>query len=133
MNNLLVYFAIPLATVILSSILETFINCPLKVGGIFFSIFLVVAAALGGTIELLFAAIIYSIISFVTAFIVFLIMNRCNYNLNESRNSNYLVERYTENCDCNQSSNVSNSTDTSNNILNSNITSREDYYNKRYR
>ena len=70
MNNLLVYFAIPLATVILSSILETFINCPLKVGGIFFSIFLVVAAALGGTIELLFAAIIYSIISFVTAFIV---------------------------------------------------------------
>ena len=114
MNNLLVYFAIPLATVILSSILETFINCPLKVGGIFFSIFLVVAAALGGTIELLFAAIIYSIISFVTAFI-------------------YLVERYTENCDCNQSSNVSNSTDTSNNILNSNITSREDYYNKRYR
>ena len=62
MNNLLVFFAIPVATIILSAILETFINCPLKVGGIFFSIFLVVAAALGGTIELLFAAIVYTML-----------------------------------------------------------------------
>ena len=70
MNMLLIYFAIPISTIILSAILETFIYCPLKVAGIFFSIFLVVAFAYGGTSELIVAAIIYTIISFITALIV---------------------------------------------------------------
>lgn len=79
--DLLVYFAIPLATIILSAILESLIRCPLKVVGIFFSIFLVTAAALGSTIELFFAAIIYTIISFITAFIVHFILCRYEYDL----------------------------------------------------
>ncbi len=80
MNTLLIFFAIPVATIILSGILETFINCPYKVAGIFFAIFLVVAFALGGTVELLVAAIIYTFISFVTAYIVMLFRNRQNHN-----------------------------------------------------
>lgn len=81
MNMLLIFFAIPLAVIILSAILETFINCPLKVAGIFFSIFIVVAFALGGTAELIVLAIVYTIISFITALIIKLFMNRrCNTN-----------------------------------------------------
>ena len=76
MNNLLIFFAIPVATIILSGILETFINCPYKVAGIFFSIFLVVAFALGGTSELLVATLVYTILSFITAYIVMIFINR---------------------------------------------------------
>lgn len=75
MNVLLIFFAIPLAVIILSAILETFIKCPVKVAGIFFSIFIVVAFALGGTAELIVLAIIYTIISFITALIVKLVSN----------------------------------------------------------
>ena len=73
---LLLFFALPLATIILSAIFETFINCPLKVAGIAFAIYLIVAFALGGTIELVVAAIIYTIIAFITALIVHFIQNR---------------------------------------------------------
>ena len=41
MNILLIFFAIPLAVIILSAILESLINCPFKVAGIFFAIFIV--------------------------------------------------------------------------------------------
>ena len=68
--NLFLFFALPLATIILAGIFETFINCPLKVAGIAFAIYLIVAFALGGTIELVVAAIIYTIIAFITALIV---------------------------------------------------------------
>jgi len=79
MNMLLIFFAIPLAVIILSAILETFINCPLKVAGIFFSIFIVVAFALGGSAEFIVLAIIYTIISFVTAFSIKILLNwLCN-------------------------------------------------------
>lgn len=89
---LLIFFAIPIATIILSAILETFIRCPFKVAGIFFSIFLVAAFALGGTPELLVAVIIYTVLSFITAYIVCVIMTNCENGNNilscNSRNSN---------------------------------------------
>lgn len=78
MNNLLIFFAIPIAVIILSAIFETFIKSPLKVAGIFFSIFLVIAVALGGNVEYLVATIVYTIISFVIAYLVCFIQNR-NY------------------------------------------------------
>lgn len=89
MNILLIFFAIPIATIILSAILETFIRCPIKVAGIFFSIFLVLAFILGGTAELIVAAIVYTIISFVTAYIVCLAMrNRDSDNDSSSCSNN---------------------------------------------
>jgi hypothetical protein len=88
MNILLIFFAIPLATIILSAILETFIRCPYKTGGIFFSIFLVTAFALGGSTELLVATIIYTIISFITAYIIMIIGNRNNDNISSNNISN---------------------------------------------
>lgn len=70
MNTLLVFFALPLATIILSGIFETFINCPFKVAGIAFSIYLITAFALGGTIELIVGTIVYTIIALITALLV---------------------------------------------------------------
>ena len=75
MNTLLVFFAIPVATIILSAIFETIMNNPIKVAGIFFSIYIVPACALGGTAELILAAIIYTIISFIIAGIVYIYNN----------------------------------------------------------
>lgn len=89
MNILLFFFAIPIATIILSAIFETFINSPVKVAGIFFSIFLVIAFILGGTAELIVGAIIYTIISFVTAYIVKIITNKNNCTIRCERRNDY--------------------------------------------
>lgn len=79
MNILLIFFAIPLATIILSMIIESLINYPLKVSGIFFSIFIVIAFVLGGDAEFILAALIYTMISFITAEIVRIVINKmCN-------------------------------------------------------
>lgn len=76
MNILLIFFAIPVAVIILSIILETFIKCPIKVAGIFFAIFLVIAFLLGGCAELIVAAIVYTIISFIAACLTEFICSR---------------------------------------------------------
>ena len=92
MNILLVFFAIPLATIILSVILQTLICCPFKVAGIAFSIFIVLAFAFGGSAILIVAAIIYTIISFIAAVITMIIQNRrqdCDNNSNNCSNSNW--------------------------------------------
>ena len=86
MNNLLIFFAIPIAVIILSAIFETFIKSPLKVAGIFFSIFLVTAFALGGNVEYLVATIVYTIISFVVAYLVCFIQNRNYRHFCDKRN-----------------------------------------------
>ena len=45
MNILLIFFALPIATVILAAILEKILHCPLAVGAAFFAIYLVVTFA----------------------------------------------------------------------------------------
>lgn len=101
MNNLLIFFAIPVATIILSIIFETLIKCPFKIAGIAFSIFLLTAFALGGTVELLLLAIVYTIISFISAYLTSIFENKSDDN----------------NCNNNATSEVNNSIS---NILNSN-------------
>ena len=99
MNVLLIFFSIPIATIILSAILETFIHCPYKVAGIFFSIFIVVAFALGGTAELVVAAIVYTIISFIVAYIVMILQNRNNDDCGcENNNCNCRNNNCENNC-----------------------------------
>ena len=129
MNMLLIFFAIPLAVIILSGILESFINCPLKIAGIFFSVFIVIAFALGGSSELIVLAIIYTIIAFIIALIVKVFLNRrCNDNNNVIIND-YGVNRINNenpfsfnNCEVNPLLEDTNSFNTinSNSITNSN-------------
>ena len=75
MNNLLIFFALPIATIILAGIFQTIIKCPYKIAGITFAIYLIVAFALGGTAELIIAAIIYTILAFLTALLVMFFEN----------------------------------------------------------
>lgn len=76
MNILLIFFAIPIAVIILSIILQTYMRSPLKVAGIFFSIFLVIAFFLGGAPEFIVAVIVYTLISLISAYITEFIQSR---------------------------------------------------------
>jgi Ca2+/Na+ antiporter len=88
MNILLIFFAIPLATIILSIIFETLIQCPFKIAGIAFSIFLIIAFALGGSSELIVAAIVYTLLSFLSAYITMFIQNRTSEEEDDDEENN---------------------------------------------
>lgn len=85
MTILFIFFALPLATIIISIALQKILKNPCLVAAIIFSIFLIVTFAIG-VIEFIIAAIIYAIISYITA-VITCIVNR-------------FVRRNTDNDDC---------------------------------
>ena len=95
MYVLLLFFALPLATIIISIALQKILKSPALVAGIIFSIFLIVTFAIGN-LNFLIATIIYTLISYITAVLVNLIcrllqrIERCkkenNYNCCENNN-----------------------------------------------
>ncbi len=97
--NLLIFFAIPFATILLAIVLEKILDNPILVAITFFGIYLIIAFALfafGVITDLataLIAIIIYTIIAFITAYIVRLI--RC------------ICDRFFDGCKCGFCSNNS--------------------------
>lgn len=77
MNVLLIYFALPIAVIIFSIVLQKVFKCPLIVASIIFAIFLVVAF-LVDVANFLVATIAYTILSFITAYITMLICKLIN-------------------------------------------------------
>ena len=74
MNTLLIFFALPIAVIIVSAILQKVLKCPLAVAALIFAIFLVVTfAAFDATF--LIATLAYTILAFITAIIVKLFCN----------------------------------------------------------
>lgn len=78
--NLLIFFALPLATILLAIVLQKQLKSPILVGITFFAVYIIVAFILSiiGIVDLgpaLVAAIIYTIIAFITAYIVMIICN----------------------------------------------------------
>jgi len=69
MNNLLIFFAIPVATIILAIVLQKILQSPLLVAATFFAIFLVITFAAFDESFLVFA-ILYTLLAFITAIIV---------------------------------------------------------------
>ena len=69
MNTLLIFFALPIAVIIISIALQKILKCPLLVAAIIFAIFLIVTF-INNDLNFLIAALVYAIISFVTAIIV---------------------------------------------------------------
>lgn len=63
---LLIFFALPIAVIIVSIALQKILKCPFLVASIIFAIFLVVTFIIGDLIFLV-ATIVYSIIAFITA------------------------------------------------------------------
>lgn len=74
MNVLLIFFALPIATIILAAVLEKLLNCPLAVAAVAFAIYLIVTFA-AFDVTFLIATIVYTILAFVTALIVRFIKN----------------------------------------------------------
>lgn len=91
--NFLIFFAIFVATILLSIVLERLINSPVLVSILLFAIYLIVITALFafGTVTDFPLAIlivtIYAIISYITALIVRFIRCICNRYLNECCNT----------------------------------------------
>lgn len=78
MDLLLLFFAIPLAVIILSIVLQKILKCPWLVAATFFAIFLIVTLAVGD-IRLLIFTVVYTIISYITALIFRAVCNfMCN-------------------------------------------------------
>lgn len=71
--NLLIFFALPLATIILAVVLQKILKNPLLVAVTFFAIYLIVSFAVATTAQLVYAivaTIVYSIIAYITALLV---------------------------------------------------------------
>lgn len=105
MNIVLTFFAIPVAIIILSIVLERILKCPVLTAATFFAIFLILAFTVFDTSFLVFV-IAYTIISYITALISEFIFSRfikckcnCKWNCNfreqenEGRLTNEEIER----------------------------------------
>lgn len=89
MNALLIYFALPIATIILASVFVRVLKSPIAIAATAFAVFLIVTFAIFDAIFLI-ATIIYTILAFISALLTKLIIcyitNRNNQDtsLNES-------------------------------------------------
>ena len=106
MNNLLIFFALPIATIIISIAMQKIFKCPPLVAAIIFAIFLIVTFVVGN-INYLVATIVYTILSFITASIVCLfcrLMEQISNNNNNNGNLLTISSRTGENnsngCGC---------------------------------
>ena len=77
MNILLIFFALPIAVIIISIALQRILKCPWLVAAIIFAIFLIVTFIVNN-LNFLIAAIVFAIIAFITAFITCLICRILN-------------------------------------------------------
>lgn len=66
MTTLLIFFALPIAVIIISIALQKIFKCPFLVAAIIFAIFLIVTFVIGNLIYLV-ATIAYTILAFITA------------------------------------------------------------------
>lgn len=83
MNILLIFFALPIATIIISIALQRILKCPPLVAAIIFAIFLIVTFIIND-LNFLVATIVYTIISFITALIICIICRFINGEDEES-------------------------------------------------
>lgn len=84
MNTLLLFFALPVATIILAIVLEKILRCPILTAATFFAIYLIVAFAAFDSSFLIFV-IAYTIIAFITAVIAEYFFRRCRRENNCSK------------------------------------------------
>lgn len=116
MNILLIFFALPIAVIIISAILQKVLKCPIAVAALIFSIFLVVTFAIGNII-LLIATLAYTLLALITAVIVKIICESRNNNI--CRLLNNILNNTANNCNCANLANISDVLN-SNNLNNSN-------------
>lgn len=136
MNTLLIFFAFPIAVIIISAILQKVLNSPIAVAALIFAIFLIVTfAAFDETF--LIATFIYTIIALITALIVrFICESNSNSNICELLNCilrNNNVNDLLNNISNNSNNNNQTSLNTVADILNSNNGNNSNCSCNRYR
>ncbi len=89
MNTLLIFFALPVATVILAIVLQKILDNPLLVAATFFAVYLIVAFALFDTSFLVYT-ILYTILAYISATLtkvvcnlIKMLHNNCIYRMTE--------------------------------------------------
>ena len=124
MSNLLIFFALPLATIIIAIVLERVWKSYILVTLFTFAVYLIVAFALGDA-NLLVLVIIYTLLAFIAAFLSMLFRKICkklqkleevsgenDENENNGRQCRHRrpseVESASESNNCNNTGNVSN-------------------------
>lgn len=117
MNILLIFFALPIAVIIISSILQKLLKCPIMVAALIFAIFLVVTfIAFDETF--LIATLAYTILAFITALFVRAL---CQSNNNNSCLCDALTNLLNNATKDNTNSNTALLNEILNNINNTNI------------
>lgn len=106
MNNLLIYFALPVATIILAIVLQRILKSPILVAATAFAIYLIVTFAVFDEGFLIFA-IVYTILAYLAAlltrFICCLIRNNESSCLNMCNNDDDNEDNSNNNeCGCNR-------------------------------
>lgn len=86
MNTLLLFFALPIATIILAIVLEKILNNPILVAATFFAIYLIVAFSAFDATFLIFV-IAYTILAYISAVISEFFFRRCESNDSSHSNS----------------------------------------------
>lgn len=86
-NLLLLLFALPIATIIIASVLELVLKNPIAVASLIFAIYLIVAFAAFDATFLVYV-ILYTILAFVSAIITKIILNLINDDDNDDDNGN---------------------------------------------
>ena len=110
MNTLLIFFAFPVAVIIISAILQKLLNSPIAVAALIFAIFLVVTFA-AFDVTFLIATLAYTILALITALIVRFICesNKSNNNICDTLNN---ILGNNDLCECLR--NILNNTDNNN-------------------
>lgn len=100
MNNLLLFFALPVATILLSIVLQKILNCPILVAITAFAIYLIVTFSAFNETFLIYA-IIYTIIAYITAAVTRFIMRiiECQNNQNNQSNDSNICDDININSD----------------------------------
>lgn len=86
-TTLLIFFAIPLAVIIVSIALQKILKCPPLVAGIVFAVGIIITAIIG-SLNILAATLAYTLISYITTLIICLI-GRFDNNSNSCCNNNH--------------------------------------------
>ena len=105
MNNLLIFFIFPLATIIISVVLEKAVNSPVSVTAFVFALALVITFIAYTPSELIYA-VIYTMIAYIVAVLTCLVIKTCNANTEEEEES-FITEPIINNesiVNCNQKS-----------------------------
>lgn len=104
MNILLIFFALPIATIIISIALQRILKNPPLVAAVIFAIFLIVTFIINN-LNFLIATIVYTIISYITAVIVCLICRFLN-RLNNREDNCRCRERNCNSCNTSENNGI---------------------------